>query len=47
MTRHELDHFDVFPGLASRFYHSLAVVLSRRLRDITQQLTRGTNLRKT
>lgn len=30
--------FDTFPGLASRFYRSLAVVLVWRLRDTTQQL---------
>jgi extracellular factor (EF) 3-hydroxypalmitic acid methyl ester biosynthesis protein len=38
--------FDVFSGLASRFYHSLAVLLVRRLRNTTQQLAWGTNLRK-
>ena len=30
--------FDTFPGLASRFYRSLAVVLARRLRDTSKQL---------
>lgn len=30
--------FDTFPGLASRFYRSLAVALARRLRNTTQQL---------
>lgn len=30
--------FESFPGLASRFYRSLAVVLARRLRDTSLQL---------
>jgi len=35
----ELDSlFASFPGLASRFYRSLAVVLARRLRDTSSQL---------
>jgi len=37
----ELDSlFQAFPGLASRFYRSLAVVLARRLRDTSAQLGR-------
>ena len=32
--------FDSFPGLAARFYRSLAVVLGRRLRDTSAQLGR-------
>ena len=30
--------FEAFPGLASRFYRSLAVVLAQRLRETTKQL---------
>ena len=39
--------FDTFTGLASRFYHSLAVLLVRRLRDTTQQLALEKTFRKT
>jgi extracellular factor (EF) 3-hydroxypalmitic acid methyl ester biosynthesis protein len=39
--------FDTFPGLASRFYHSLAMVLARRLRDTSKQLAWEKTARKT
>jgi extracellular factor (EF) 3-hydroxypalmitic acid methyl ester biosynthesis protein len=32
--------FDAFPRLASRFYHSLAVILARRLRETSKALAR-------
>ncbi len=32
--------FQAFPRLASRFYQSLAVILSRRLRDTSRELAR-------
>jgi CRP/FNR family transcriptional regulator, cyclic AMP receptor protein len=32
--------FDAFPGVAYRFYRSLAVVLARRLKETTMQLAR-------
>jgi CRP-like cAMP-binding protein len=35
--------FDTFPGLASRFYQSLAVILARRLRDTSRELARALN----
>ncbi len=35
--------FDTFPGLASRFYESLAVVLVRRLRNTSRELVRVLN----
>ncbi len=35
--------FDTFPGLASRFYQSLAVILAGRLRDTSQELVRALN----
>ena len=34
------DLFHAFPRLASRFYQSLAVMLSRRLRDTSRELAR-------
>jgi CRP-like cAMP-binding protein len=39
--------FDAFPGLASRFYRSLAVVLARRLRDTSKQLAWERTARRT
>jgi extracellular factor (EF) 3-hydroxypalmitic acid methyl ester biosynthesis protein len=39
--------FDAFPGLASRFYRSLAVVLARRLRDTSKLLAWEKTARKT
>jgi len=38
--------FDSFPGLGSRFYHSLAVVLAQRLRDTSRELLREKNTAK-
>ena len=38
--------FDTFPGLASRFYQSLAVILARRLRDTSRELIRALNAAK-
>jgi extracellular factor (EF) 3-hydroxypalmitic acid methyl ester biosynthesis protein len=35
--------FDTFPGLASRFYESLAMVLVRRLRNTSRELVRVLN----
>lgn len=35
--------FETFPGLASRFYQSLAVILARRLRDTSRELARTLN----
>lgn len=35
--------FDTFPGLASRFYESLAVILVRRLRNTSRELVRALN----
>jgi len=32
--------FEAFPRLASRFYHSLALILVRRLRDTSKELAR-------
>jgi CRP-like cAMP-binding protein len=32
--------FEAFPGLAYRFYRSLAVVLARRLKETSMQLAR-------
>jgi extracellular factor (EF) 3-hydroxypalmitic acid methyl ester biosynthesis protein len=37
--------FEAFPGLASRFYQSLAVVLARRLRDTSRALAREMTMR--
>jgi len=41
------DLFKAFPGLASRFYQSLAVVLARRLRDTSNRLAWEKTARKT
>jgi len=38
--------FATFPGLASRFYQSLAVILARRLRDTSRELARALNRAK-
>jgi CRP-like cAMP-binding protein len=38
--------FESFPGLASRFYRSLAVVLARRLRETSRQLASAKTSRK-
>jgi CRP-like cAMP-binding protein len=38
--------FEAFPRLASRFYHSLALILVRRLRDTSKQLASEITLRK-
>ena len=38
--------FDSFPGLGSRFYHSLAVVLAQRLRDTSRELLREKSTNK-
>jgi CRP/FNR family transcriptional regulator, cyclic AMP receptor protein len=38
--------FEAFPGLGARFYRSLAVVLARRLRETSKQLTRERASRK-
>jgi len=38
--------FEAFPRLASRFYHSLALILVRRLRDTSKQLASELTLRK-
>ena len=35
--------FKSFPGLASRFYQSLAVILARRLQDTSRELVRALN----
>lgn len=35
--------FNSFPGLASRFYQSLAVILARRLQDTSRELVRALN----
>jgi CRP-like cAMP-binding protein len=37
--------FEAFPGLASRFYQSLAAVLARRLRDTSRALAREMTMR--
>jgi len=34
--------FDAFPGLAARFFQSLAVIVSRRLRSTSAELVRAT-----
>ncbi|SRR6266498_2957742 len=34
------DLFDNFPGLASRFYQSLTLILAQRLRDTSRELVR-------
>ena len=38
--------FNTFPGLGSRFYQSLAVILARRLRDTSRKLGRALNAAK-
>jgi CRP-like cAMP-binding protein len=38
--------FEAFPRLASRFYHSLALILVRRLRDTSKQLASEITLHK-
>jgi len=38
--------FEAFPGLASRFYHSLAVVLAHRLADTSKRLADAKTTRK-
>jgi extracellular factor (EF) 3-hydroxypalmitic acid methyl ester biosynthesis protein len=38
--------FEAFPRLASRFYHSLALILVRRLRDTSKQLASEITLRR-
>lgn len=38
--------FESFPGLASRFYRSLAVVLARRLAETSRQLASARTARK-
>jgi extracellular factor (EF) 3-hydroxypalmitic acid methyl ester biosynthesis protein len=38
--------FEAFPRLASRFYHSLALILVRRLRDTSKQLAGELTLHK-
>jgi CRP-like cAMP-binding protein len=38
--------FESFPGLGARFYHSLALVLARRLRETSKRLAREKAQRK-